>query len=134
MAAPLEHRGLPVGQLVVTPPGGERLDARTRVALDELAGVVAAGVALTLATRDLDVARERVTSARMTERRVIRRELHDGLGPSLAGLRLGLEGARNLVHSDPAAAGQVLTVLQGELAVRDRSALIVRARETGLGG
>lgn len=115
LVVPLEHRGAVVGRLLVTPPGGERLDSRTRVALDELAGVVAAGVALTAATRDLEVARERVTSARMTERRLIRRELHDGLGPSLAGLRLGLAGARNLLGSDPAAAAQVLATLQQEL-------------------
>ena len=114
----LEHRGGPVGRLVVTPPGGERLDARARAALADLAGVVAAAVALTRATQELEVARERVTSARMTERRVIRRELHDGLGPSLAGLRLGLEGARNLLATDPDAAAQVLTVLQDELEAR----------------
>lgn len=115
VGVPLEHRGAPVGRLVVTPPGGERLDARSRAALEELAGVVAAGVALTLATQDLEAARERVTAARMTERRVIRRELHDGLGPSLAGLRLGLEGARNLVHADPDTAIEVLSALQAEL-------------------
>lgn len=115
VGVPLEHRGAPVGRLVVTPPGGERLDARAREALAELAGVVAAGVALTTATEQLEQARERVTAARMAERRTIRRELHDGLGPSLAGLRLGLEGVRNLMADDPVAAGHVLSVLQAEL-------------------
>ncbi len=115
VVVPLEHQGAVVGRLLVTPPGGERLDTRTRQVLTELAGVVAAGVALTAATRDLEVARDRLTSARMAERRLVRRELHDGLGPSLAGLRLGLAGARNLLGTDPAAAAAVLGGLQDEL-------------------
>lgn len=46
---------------------------------------------------------------------MIRREIHDGLGPSLAGLRLGLQGARNLLSSDPAGATELLSTLQSEL-------------------
>jgi signal transduction histidine kinase len=83
--------------------------------LRELAAVVAAGVALAQASRDLDDARDRLTSVRLEERRVLRRELHDGLGPSLAGIRLGLQGARNLVVQDPAAAETLLAQLQAEL-------------------
>jgi signal transduction histidine kinase len=76
---------------------------------------VAAGVALAQASRDLDDARDRLTSVRLEERRVLRRELHDGLGPSLAGIRLGLQGARNLVAQDPIAAETLLAQLQAEL-------------------
>ena len=115
VVVPLVHRGEAVGELQVTAPAGEALDQRSRRALDELATVVAAGVALARASRDLDVARDRLTTVRMQERRVIRRELHDGLGPSLAGIRLGLQAARNLVPSDPAAASELLATLQGEL-------------------
>ncbi|MGN6300524.1 MAG: sensor histidine kinase [Angustibacter sp.] len=112
---PLTHRGEDVGELRVTAPAGEALDTRSRRALGELATVVAAGVALAQAAHDLDVARERLTTVRLQERRVIRRELHDGLGPSLAGIRLGLQAARNLVGTDPAAAAELLATLQGEL-------------------
>ncbi|MGN6610180.1 MAG: sensor histidine kinase, partial [Angustibacter sp.] len=111
----LTHRAADVGELRVTTPAGEALDARSRRALDELAAVVAAGVALARASRDLDDARERHTTVRLQERRVIRRELHDGLGPSLAGIRLGLQAARNVVASDPAAAEALLAALQAEL-------------------
>ncbi|MFI7586579.1 histidine kinase [Spongisporangium articulatum] len=115
LVVPLAHRGRAVGALEVTAPPGETLDARARRTLDELAVVVAAGAALATASQDLDAARERLTSARLAERRVIRRELHDGLGPSLAGIRLGLQGARNVLAHDPAAAGELLAALQEEL-------------------
>ncbi|GAB2698910.1 sensor histidine kinase [Thalassiella azotivora] len=112
---PLVHRGARVGTLDVTAPPGEWLGARAVRTLEELAVVVAAGVALARAAVDLEDARARLTSARLEERRVIRRELHDGLGPSLAGLRLGLQGARNLVERDPGSAVDLLAALQAEL-------------------
>ena len=70
---------------------------------------------MTRAAREVEEARQRLASARLAERRVIRREIHDGLGPSLAGLRLGLRGARNLLDTDPAAAAELLATLQDEL-------------------
>ena len=42
--------------------------------------------------------------AREEERRRIRRDLHDGLGPALSGVVFRLESARLLVDRDPAAA------------------------------
>lgn len=112
---PLVHRGADVGRLEVTTPPGESLGSRSTRSLRELAAVVAAGVALAQASRDLDDARDRLTTVRLEERRVLRRELHDGLGPSLAGIRLGLQGARNLVAQDPVAAEALLAQLQAEL-------------------
>ncbi len=41
-------------------------------------------------------------------------ELHEGLGPTLAGIRLGLQGARNLLARDPEAALELLAHLQAE--------------------
>ena len=63
--------------------------------LDHLLPVVAAGLALVQGAADLERARDAATRARLAERRLIRRELHDGIGPWLSGLRLGLQGARN---------------------------------------
>ena len=70
---------------------------------------------MTRAAQEVEEARARLASARLEERRVIRREIHDGLGPSLAGLRLGVQGARNLLDSDPSAAAELLSALQDEL-------------------
>lgn len=44
----------------------------------------------------------------------VHHELHEGLGPTLAGIRLGLQGARNLLERDPEAALELLAHLQAE--------------------
>ena len=49
---------------------------------------------------------------------MIRRELHDGLVPWLAGLRLGLQGVQNTLASDPATSASMLTELRAELTRR----------------
>ncbi len=115
---PVEHGGQVLGDLAVTPRAGERLDARTRDALAQLVPVVAAGLALATGARDLEQAKDAVTRARLAERRLVRRELHDGVGPWLSGLRLGLQGARNTLDTDPAAAAAVLEALQREVEQR----------------
>lgn len=110
---------VPVGNgdaaLAVTAPPGESLGARSRRALTELATVVDAGLVVLRSAEDLEDARRRLTEVRLEERRTIRRELHDGLGPSLAGVRLGLQGARNLVTTDPDAAAGLVDELLREL-------------------
>ncbi len=99
----------------MTAPPGEALDARAQETLRDLAAVVATAVAVARAAASVEDMRERVARARLEERQMIRREIHDGLGPSLAGLRLGLQGARNLLDRDPSSAQQLLATLQTEL-------------------
>ncbi|OQQ25179.1 two-component sensor histidine kinase [Prescottella equi] len=111
----LVHRGARVGSLAVTAPPGELLGIRSRKSLSELASVVTAGLVVVQSAEDLAAARRRLASVRAEERRVIRRELHDGLGPSLAGIRLGLQGVRNLLDADPQAAAPLLESLQEQL-------------------
>ncbi|PZF80608.1 sensor histidine kinase [Jiangella anatolica] len=112
---PLVHRGEDVGRLAVTAPPGETLGGREQSTLRDLAAVVATAVAVGRAAASVEQLRERVATARLEERRVIRREIHDGLGPSLAGLRLGLQGARNLLDTDVEAGKRLLGALQTEL-------------------
>ncbi len=52
---------------------------------------------------DLQRSHERLVTAREEERRRLRRDLHDGLGPQLACLTLKLETARNRLAYDPLA-------------------------------
>lgn len=113
--AHLQHRGERVGLLEVSPVPGESLSARDLTTLGDLSSVVAAAVAVARAAADLAETRSRLAAVRLEERRVIRREIHDGLGPSLAGIRLGLQGARNLLATDPAAGEQLLAHLQDEV-------------------
>lgn len=136
----LEHAGRPIGSLAVTVRPGERLDTRTGESLDHLLPVVAAGLALVQGAADLERARDAATRARLAERRLIRRELHDGIGPWLSGLRLGLQGARNTLTRDPAAADTILDALQAEVEQRvqdvrllSRSLLPPLLDEEGLG-
>nr|WP_241267606.1 ATP-binding protein [Streptomyces scabichelini] len=97
VAVPLVVRRREAGTLLVTARPGERLDRRARTALDEVAPVVAAAVHLAAVTRELRESRGRLAAARDDERRALRRELHDQLGPALAGIGLGLAAARNLL-------------------------------------
>ncbi|MGI8949631.1 MAG: sensor histidine kinase [Ornithinimicrobium sp.] len=63
--------------------------------------------ALALAAQ-LRAARDQVQQVRDSERRRIRNDLHDVLGPVLAGVALGLAGAEEIGRRDPAAAMGVL--------------------------
>jgi two-component system NarL family sensor kinase len=48
------------------------------------------------------------------ERRRLRRELHDGLGPRLSGVAFTSDAARNLIRSDPAEAERLVGQLRAE--------------------
>jgi signal transduction histidine kinase len=63
------------------------------------------------ASVELQRSRERLVSAREEERRRLRRDLHDGVGPQLAALMLELETASDLVSDDPEAASALMTKL-----------------------
>ncbi len=94
---PLVYHGEPVGQLLVARRApGETFTPAERRLLEEIAvqaGVAAQAVRL---TADLQRARERLITAREEERRRLRRDLHDGLGPQLASLTRTLAAAREL--------------------------------------
>jgi signal transduction histidine kinase len=112
---PLLYQGQVVGELILgTRPGEEGFSASDRRLLDDLArqaGVASYAVRL---TADLQRSRERLVTAREEERRRLRRDLHDGLGPALASVALMADAARNLLAHDPDAADALLRDLKGE--------------------
>jgi signal transduction histidine kinase len=112
---PLLHRGETVGAVEVTAPAGESLGPTGERLITDFGAVAAAALAVRAQSREVEQARLRLTQARLEERRVIRREIHDELGPSLAGLRLGLQGARNLLGHDDEAVARILEELQADL-------------------
>jgi signal transduction histidine kinase len=59
-------------------------------------------------------------------RRTVLRDLHDGVGPSLAAVALGLRSARRLLTSDPAGAARLLALLEDEMhsAIGDIKSLV----------
>jgi signal transduction histidine kinase len=115
VALPLVHRTEPVGRLMVAPrTPGEPFTASDRRLLDDLArqaGVAVQAVRLTL---DLQRSRERLVATREEERRRLRRDLHDGLAATLAGLNFGLDAARNLLTREPEDASALLAQLKSQ--------------------
>ncbi len=120
---PLTHQGQPVGELLLAPRGpGETFSVVDRHLLDDLARQ--AGVALFAAQQtwqaqrladDLQCSRERLVTAREEERRRLRRDLHDGLGPVLASLTLKVDAARDELAYDTASAAAMLAGLKGDI-------------------
>jgi two-component system, NarL family, sensor kinase len=108
----LMYQGEVIGQLLVAPRApGEAFSPAERRLLDDIglqAGVAAHAVQL---STDLQRARERLVAAREEERRRLRRDLHDGLGPQLASLTLTVAAARELLRHDREAADQLLQEL-----------------------
>ncbi len=98
---PLVHQDEEVGRLTVAPRSfGEPFDAADRRLLDDVAGQVALAAYAFCLTADLQRSRERLVTAREEERRRLRRDLHDGLQPALAGVALGLDAVRNILGGD----------------------------------
>jgi len=114
---PVELRaaGVRLGEIRVHPRPGERLSRSAVRRIEGLAGVVATALRLALASARLGAARDALVAARQDERRALRRELHDSIGPSLAGVGFGLAAVDNLRRSDPAAAGELASRLAGDL-------------------
>jgi two-component system, NarL family, sensor kinase len=85
-------------------PGDERL-------LEDVGAQVGALVQAVLANEELQHVRERLVTAREEERRRLRRDLHDGLGPSLAVLAMRLEEAAELIPEQPGRAIELVESL-----------------------
>lgn len=109
----LRYRGELVGLLQVTTRRGEPLSRHGRTVLRALATVAAAAV-----VADRDAAD-------------VRREVHDRLGPTLAGIGLGLQGVRNLVRENPAAGLDLLIHLQAEVDAATASVLVATLPTVG---
>ena len=113
----LRYRGAPVGELLVGVRAGQSALTRAdRSVLELLAGPLAVAVHATALSTDLQRSRERIVGAREEERRRLRRDLHDGLGPVLTGMAFQAEAARNLVRTDPDRAEELLATLRNEAA------------------
>jgi signal transduction histidine kinase len=102
---PLLYQGELNGRLTLDAgPQHEPFGERDRRLLDGIArqvGVIAHNLVLSERLRH---SLERTITALEEERRRMRRDIHDGLGPTLASVTMRLELARSLLHNDPTTA------------------------------
>ena len=128
-AVPLELHGREVGELRVTrsagrsdgdEPAGPPTGADAR-AIHAVAGPLASAAYAVRLSGALEESRTQLVQAREDERRRLRRDLHDGLGPLLAGVVMALDVVRSaLARGD----GERASELSGAAAEQARSAVV----------
>ncbi len=135
LCLPLIYQTEIVGQLVVAPRArGEIFSSTELRLLEDIAQQSGVAVHAMRLTHALQRSRERLISAREEERRRLRRDLHDGLGPALANLTLQTETARDLLISDPVRADALLADLttKAQAAITDIRRLVYDLRPPAL--
>jgi two-component system, NarL family, sensor kinase len=128
---PLTYQGELVGQLQVarrTP--GEPFSAADERILRSIARQAGAAVHAVQLMADLQRSRQELVAAREEERRRLRRDLHDGLGPQLASQALTIDAIDRLLARDPERARALLQELkaQSQDAVQDIRRLVYELR------
>ena len=142
LVLPLSHQGELIGQLILGPRApGDAFSASELRLLNDLARQIALAAHTQRLTVDLQRSRERLVTAREEERRRLRRDLHDGLGPALAAQTLKVGSARALYGRNHVAADTLLGELENDIeaALQDIRRLVYNLRppaldELGLAG
>ncbi len=134
-ALPLVYQGQNAGRLLVAPrqPGDafNEVDLTLLKTVARQAGATAHSVQL---TADLQRSRQRLVAAREEERRRLRRDLHDDLGPRLASMTLTIDAAMRQLRQNPDQAEEMLEVLkaQAQTAVQEIRRLVYNLRPSAL--
>ncbi|GHO81335.1 hypothetical protein KSD_91060 [Ktedonobacter sp. SOSP1-85] len=111
----LVYYGEPVGQLILSPRDtNETFSTAERKLLAAIASQVSVAAHAVRLFADLQRSREHLVTTREEERRRLRRNLHDGLGPTLASMTLKLDAARNLLTHNPPALDPLLCELKAQ--------------------
>jgi two-component system NarL family sensor kinase len=113
---PLIYQHEQIGQLIL----GQRSDHEPFSSHEiELFQTIAQQVSIATNTvilhYDLQHSQERLVTAREEERRRLQRDLHDGLGPTLAGLVMQIDAAHALIYDDPDTSAELLHEVKHEL-------------------
>ena len=132
---PLVYQSETIGQLVVSPRApGEALSPMDKHLLENIAHQAGMAVHAVSLTADLQRSRQRLVTTREEERRRLRRDLHDGLGPNLASQGLKLAAVKQLLKKDPTAAVPLLeqVMTQSKSTVDDVRRLVYGLRPPAL--
>ena len=117
MVTPLRVGGEEVGELVVGLPAQQpHPPPTTRAVLELVAAPLAQALRAARLSEQLQASRGRVVAALEEERRRMRRDLHDGLGPTLTGIAYSADAARNLLPPGSDAAATELRALRADAA------------------
>lgn len=105
----LQYNQRSLGKLHIAPRivGGAPLHMDEHL-LTDLARQVSLALYSTQLSTELQESRRRIVTAREEAHRQLRRDLHDGLGPSLATLTMQADTAREMVYENPAFAEELL--------------------------
>ena len=106
--------GLSTSLVVGLRPGDLRLSRDDEHVLALTAPLLAHALRAQTLAAEVKESRGQTVAALEEERRRLRRDLHDGLGPRLSGIAFTSDAVRNLLRSDPAAAEDLLRELRAE--------------------
>lgn len=113
---PLVYQLETIGQMILAPRApGEPFSPPDRRLLESIArqaGVAAYNVRL---TQDLQRSRERLVTTREEERRRLRRDLHDELGPIIAAMSFKLDVIHNLAEHDASTVRKTAAELKAQM-------------------
>jgi len=117
----LPFAGESIGRLTVQSHDPAQPFVRSdRDLLESLASQVSVAARAVALTHALQASRERLVTSREEERRRLRRDLHDGLGPTMAGIALGIDTVRRSLPADAPADNLLVTLRkEAENAVTD---------------
>jgi signal transduction histidine kinase len=120
---PLVYQSKQVGALIIAPRvRDDSLTPADLNLLDDLAQQIGTAVHtvrlttdLQALTEDLQRSREHLVTTREEERRRLRRDLHDGLGPMLSAIMLNVGLVRTIYRRDPESTDTLLNQLEEEI-------------------
>jgi signal transduction histidine kinase len=113
---PLTYQGTEIGQLLAArrAPDEPFTEGEERL-LRNMARQAGTAVHAHQLTADLQRARQQIVTSREEERRRLRRDLHDGLGPTLASHMLKIGSARAMLNNRPTMADKLLAEMETDI-------------------